>query len=84
MPPAMRPPPATRPTNGTALAAFLFGLGSYVTVGIFAPLAIGLAIAAAAKIRRSGEAGTGLAVAGLLLGLLNLLVFHTIWTGARL
>lgn len=80
MPPAMPPPPATRPTNSMALAALLFGLGSYVTVGIFAPLAIGLAIAAAAKIRRSGESGAGLAVAGLLLGLLNLLAFHTIWT----
>jgi hypothetical protein len=80
MPPATLPPPATRPTSGMALASLLFGLGSFVTLGIFAPLAIGLAIAAAAKIRRSGESGASMAVAGLLLGLLNLLAFHTIWT----
>jgi len=80
MPPATPPSPATRPTSGMALASLLFGLGSFVTLGIFAPLAIGLAIAAAAKIRRSGESGAGMAVAGLLLGLLNLLAFHTIWT----
>jgi Domain of unknown function (DUF4190) len=64
-----------------ALAALLFGLGSYVTVGIFAPLAIVLAIVAAVRIRRSGEAGTGLAVTGLVLGMLDMLAFPTIWTG---
>lgn len=84
MPPPPPAPPAARQSNGTALAAFLFGLASYVTLGLFAPLAIGLAIAAAVKMRRSGESGAGLAVAGLVLGLIDLLAFHTIWMAAPL
>jgi len=73
-------PPATRAPCGMAFAAFLVGLGSFVTLGIFAPLAIVLAVAAAVRMRRTGEAGAGLAVAGLVLGLIDLLAFHTIWT----
>lgn len=78
-PPPMPPPPATRQTNGMALAAFLFGLGGYVTAGVTAPLAIGFAIVAAARIRQTGESGTGLVIAGLILAIANLIVLHTIW-----
>ena len=84
VPPPMPAPPAKRSTNGMAFAALLFGLGSYVTLGIFAPLAIVLAILAGAKMRRTGEAGTGMAISGLLLALFDMLAFPTIWTGTHL
>jgi hypothetical protein len=74
-PPA--PVPQTRPqTNGMAIAAFVFGLGSYVTGGITAPLAVGLAIAAGFRIRRTGESGAVLAVMAIVLVLFEILTFR--------
>jgi hypothetical protein len=75
-PPARPERPAVPHTNGMAIAAFIFALGSFITVGLTAPLAIGLAIAAAFKMRRTGETGAGLVVAAIALAVFDLLAFR--------
>ena len=60
-------PPATR-TNGLAMASFGFGIGQLV-FGPFATIpAIVLGHMARNQIRRTGEQGAGLALAGLVIG----------------
>ncbi len=59
--------PRPRPTNGLAVAAFVCGLAQFVVVLTFIP-AIVCGHLARAQIRRTGEAGGGLALAGLILG----------------
>jgi len=71
----------SRPTNHMAIAAFVFGLLAYVTSGVTAPLAIGLAIVAAIRIRRTGELGVGLAVSAAVLAVLQLIIFQSYWIG---
>jgi hypothetical protein len=79
------PPP--RPTNGLAVAAFVCGLAQFVVVLTFIP-AIVCGHLARAQIRRTGEAGGGLALVGLILGyvggaLLIGLVLLLVAIGAR-
>jgi hypothetical protein len=78
--PAVRPGPARLPvpqaaskTDNLALAAFLFGLGGFVTDGITAPLAIILAFMAATRMRRTGQRGAGLAAMAVILAVICLL-----------
>lgn len=59
-PPILRPPP---PTSGIAVAAFILSL-------LIAPLGIILGHIARAQMKRTGEAGGGLATAALLIGYL--------------
>ena len=73
-PPAFPVPQDTPRTNGMAIAAFVFSLGTVVTDGYTAPLAIALGIGAAVRIRRTGELGSGLAVAAVILATLQLLI----------
>ncbi|WP_350279371.1 DUF4190 domain-containing protein [Kribbella sp. HUAS MG21] len=54
-------------TNGLATAALVCGLGGFV-IGISAPVAIGLGIAALVQINRRQQAGKGMAIAGLVIG----------------
>jgi len=61
------PPPAAASTNGFAVAALVFGI-----LGGLLGLVFG--IIALVQIRRTGQKGTGLAVAGLVLSALWLLV----------
>jgi hypothetical protein len=64
----LSPVPAETQTNGLAIASFACGLGQFV----FGPLATIPAIVfghmARNQIRRTGEQGAGLALAGLMLG----------------
>jgi hypothetical protein len=76
-PPPMRP--AERQTDNMAIAAFVFALGAYVTAGLTAPVALGLAVGAAFRMRRSGDVGNGLAVAAVVLAALSLLLIHPLW-----
>lgn len=67
------PPPVSRPTNGLAIASLCCGIAAWVLV----PLIGGLAAVicghmAMSQIKRSGEQGHGMAVAGLILGWVNL------------
>jgi Domain of unknown function (DUF1707)/Domain of unknown function (DUF4190) len=67
-PTEVEPVPQETQTNGLAIASFACGLGQFV----FGPLATIPAIVfghmARSQIRRTGEQGTGLALAGLMLG----------------
>ncbi|TCC19488.1 DUF4190 domain-containing protein [Kribbella speibonae] len=54
-------------TNGLATAALVTGLGGFV-IGVSAPVAIGLGIAALVQINRSKQEGKGMAIAGLVMG----------------
>lgn len=65
--------PQGRQTNGMAVAAFVFGLGTIVTAGVTAPIALILAIAALIKLQRTDEKGMGLAVAAVFVTLLALI-----------
>jgi hypothetical protein len=58
-----------------ALAAFLFGLGAFVTDGITAPVAAVLAVMASVRAWRTGERVASVAAIAVLLGVLSILVF---------
>lgn len=77
-PPA--PVPAKRKTSGMAVASFFFALGAFVTGGLTAPVAIGLAIVAAIRIRGTGEKGADLAAVAIVLSIFQLLIFHAVWS----
>jgi hypothetical protein len=72
-PPGYGPPPPAKPTNGLAVAALVVGLIALLicwvpVIGILAGLvALGLGIAGWVRASRTGT-GTGLAVAGTVLG----------------
>ena len=66
--PGLYGPPATPRTNSLAVASLACGVGQLI-LGPFSGIpAIVLGYAARSQIRRTGEEGAGLALAGLLLG----------------
>ncbi|MFG1906471.1 DUF4190 domain-containing protein [Kribbella sp. NPDC048928] len=54
-------------TNGLATASFVCALGGLI-IGLSAPVAIGLAIAALVQIKKRNQDGKGMAIAGLVIG----------------
>lgn len=71
--PVQRPlAPPDRGTNGLAVASLVCGLCQFFVPPVTTLLAIGLGHAARGQIRRNGQAGSGLATAGLVLGWLGL------------
>jgi uncharacterized membrane protein len=68
------PPAAPGPVNGLAVASLICGLAEIPTLGLSALPAVILGTRARHQIRRTGQRGDGLAVAGLILG----------WTAIRL
>jgi hypothetical protein len=67
-PPAM---PA-QPTSGLAIGAMVCGIAEIFTLGFAAVPAVILGHLARAQIRRTGERGDGMAIAGLVLGYLGI------------
>jgi hypothetical protein len=63
-------PPA--PTNGTAIAALIFAI-------LFAPVGIVLGHVARSQIKRTGEAGRGLATAALIIGYIFIAIPLIVW-----
>ncbi|POM26328.1 hypothetical protein BTM25_07250 [Actinomadura rubteroloni] len=61
-------PPAVAPTNGMATASLVCGLIGFVACGLTSILAIIFGHVAQSQIKRTGEGGSGMAVAGLILG----------------
>ncbi|MGD0701964.1 MAG: DUF4190 domain-containing protein [Trebonia sp.] len=68
------PYPAARPTNGLAIAALVCGIAQFVTGFTFIP-AIICGHIARRQIRRTGEQGDGMAIAGLILGYVGGAIF---------
>ncbi|MFJ8821650.1 DUF1707 and DUF4190 domain-containing protein [Streptomyces sp. NPDC102467] len=64
-------PPLPAPTNGKAVGALACGVTAVFSVGLTGIPAVVLGHMARAEIRRSGEQGDGMAVAGLVLGWLS-------------
>lgn len=60
--------PAGPPTNGTATAALVLGVAGIATCGLTSIPAIFCGHIAQSQIKRTGEGGSGMAVAGLALG----------------
>lgn len=65
VPPVFRPPPGT---NGSAVGAMVCGILGTMTMGVTSIPAIVLGHVARGQIRRTGQDGDGMAVAGLVLG----------------
>ncbi|HTT52608.1 MAG TPA: DUF1707 and DUF4190 domain-containing protein [Streptosporangiaceae bacterium] len=73
---ALLPVPATpQRTNSLAVAALVCGLCEFLTFGLTAIPAVVLGHVARGQIRRTGETGGGLALAGLILGWLAVALF---------
>jgi Domain of unknown function (DUF4190)/Domain of unknown function (DUF1707) len=64
------PLPVVQPTNGLAVGALVCGIAEFFTLGLAAIPAVILGHAARSQIRRTGERGEGMALAGLILGYL--------------
>jgi hypothetical protein len=62
------PPVMMPPTNGMATAALICGIAGFLLCGLASPLAIIFGHIARGQIRRTGEQGDGMALAGLILG----------------
>ncbi|MEU3276805.1 DUF1707 and DUF4190 domain-containing protein [Streptomyces antibioticus] len=60
--------PAPPPTNGKAVGALICGVLTTMTLGVTGIPAVILGHTARGEIRRTGEGGDGLAIAGLVLG----------------
>ncbi|MBC7290107.1 MAG: DUF4190 domain-containing protein [Actinotalea sp.] len=71
-PPEWTPPPRTNPLAVTALVVGILGLLVFPLV--LSPVALVLGIVGVLQVRRTGEQGTGLAVAGIVLGAVGTLV----------
>jgi hypothetical protein len=72
--PPYQPYPPVRATNGLAIAALVCGVAQFVTGVAFIP-AIICGHLARRQIRRTGEQGDGMAVAGLILGYVGGVIF---------
>ena len=72
--------PAPVRTNSLAVAALVCGVAEFFTVGLTAIPAVVLGHMARSQIRRTGEHGSGLALAGLILGWLAIVMFVLIVT----
>jgi hypothetical protein len=70
---AYQPYPLARPTNGLAIAALVFGIAAFAT-GITCIPAIICGHIGRRRIRRTGEQGDGMAIAGLILGYVSLVL----------
>lgn len=67
-PPQPAPPAVRRSTNSLAVASLVCGVALWFTMGLTMIPAIVFGHAARRQIRRSGESGAGLALAGTVLG----------------
>ncbi|MBO0713163.1 MAG: DUF1707 and DUF4190 domain-containing protein [Acidimicrobiales bacterium] len=76
LPAPPRPVPATvrRPTNAMAIGSLVCGIAQFFTMGLTMIPAIVLGHTARRQMRRSGESGDALALAGLVLGWLGVAI----------
>jgi hypothetical protein len=67
-PPGYYPPAVRAPNNGAAIGALVCGILEFFTGGLTGIPAVILGHTARAQIKRTGERGDGMALAGLILG----------------
>lgn len=68
-------------TNGMAIAALVLGLAGIVTAGAAGILGLIFGIIGLRQISRTGDAGKGMAIAGIVLGSLGILAFALVVIG---
>jgi hypothetical protein len=74
-PPQPGPYAVARPTNTLAIVSLVIGIASYVALPVVGAIAaIILGHVARGQIRRTGEGGSGYALAGLILGYVHLAI----------
>ena len=77
-----------QPTNSLAVGALIAGIASWILCPVIAALvAVSLGIGARRQIRRTGESGGGMAMAGLILGSIQLVAVGLVilvWLGGAL
>lgn len=79
---ALLPVPAGPPkTNSRAVASMICGVAEFFTFGLTSIPAVILGHIARGEIRRTGEAGDGLALTGLILGWLAIGLWLLFWAG---
>ena len=69
------PVPVVTGTSSLAVAALVCGIAEFFTLGLTAIPAVILGHMARGQIRRTGEHGSGLALAGLILGWVAIILF---------
>ena len=69
------PAPVVTGTSSLAVAALVCGIAEFFTLGLTAIPAVILGHMARGQIRRTGEQGSGLALAGLILGWVAIILF---------
>jgi Domain of unknown function (DUF4190)/DUF1707 SHOCT-like domain len=79
---ALLPVPAGPPkTNSMAVASMICGVAEFFTFGLTSIPAVILGHIARGQIRQTGEAGSGLALTGLILGWLAVVLWLLFWAG---
>ncbi|QYC40743.1 hypothetical protein Nocox_15640 [Nonomuraea coxensis DSM 45129] len=80
------PPPPPRPTNGMAVASLVLGIVGMISCGLTSIIGVILGHIALARIKRSGEEGQGMAVAGLVTSYVMVVinVLLLIWFGGMI
>ncbi|MGA4988905.1 DUF4190 domain-containing protein [Nonomuraea bangladeshensis] len=80
------PPPPQRPTNGMAVASLVLGIVGLISCGLTSIVGVILGHIALARIKRSGEEGQGMAVAGLVTSYIMVVinVLLLIWFGGMI
>ncbi|MGW5159554.1 DUF4190 domain-containing protein [Nonomuraea wenchangensis] len=80
------PPPPPRPTNGMAVASLVLGIVGMISCGLTSIVGVILGHIALARIKRSGEEGQGMAVAGLVTSYVMVVinVLLLIWFGGMI
>ncbi|MEV5411782.1 DUF4190 domain-containing protein [Thermopolyspora sp. NPDC052614] len=66
-------------TNGLAIASLILGILGFFTCGITSVLAVVFGHVAVGQIKRSGEQGHGMAVAGLIMGYIQTALWVLVW-----
>ncbi|MEU4510333.1 DUF4190 domain-containing protein [Nonomuraea wenchangensis] len=84
--PYAAPPPPQRPTNGMAVASLVLGIVGLISCGLTSIVGVILGHIALARIKRSGEEGQGMAVAGLVTSYIMVVinVLLLIWFGGMI
>jgi Domain of unknown function (DUF4190) len=79
-PPSGYPPPQSASTNALAVASLVCSLFGWVCLFIGALLGVIFGFIALAQIKRTGQRGRGMAIAGIVIGAVLIVLGITLWT----
>ena len=79
-PPSGYPPPQSASTNALAVASLVCSLFGWVCLFIGALLGVIFGFIALAQIKRTGQRGRGMAIAGIVIGAVLIVLGIALWT----